>query len=86
MDALISFARKHIFFWYSKIHVTGGLIWLDHELARPRLQVVSEQDINHFKTGLSDVKNQALQIAPVKVFKNFQWICQMAFLLMIMML
>ena len=55
---------------YSKIHVVAGLIWLDDELAQ-RLQVVSEQDINHFKTALSRCQKSGSSNRAGKSFEEF---------------
>ena len=67
----MAFVRKHIFLWLSKIHFTGGLIWLDYELAlSPDYRLYLNKTKITSKQVILDVKNKALQIAPVKVLKN----------------
>jgi len=65
----------------------GDLIWLDNDLAPgPDYRLYLNNTLITSKQVFLDVKNQAIQIAQVKVFKNYQWICKMAVLFMIIML
>ena len=71
MDASIVLFGSIFSFGHSKVHDTGGLIWLDDGLALgPDYRLYLNKTKITSKQVILDVKNKALQIAPVKVLKN----------------